>query len=150
MPGPLPEPPNPDRDVLLRALDEAISLEPLGGGELVAALGAWQAGASDISYAQLERNAETYRYRKAVFSGRVLEIRDLPGGSFVRLATRGYDDIIWVEPLRPPSETIVADSRVRVYGYMFGTHSYRSQAGWEITLPQMAAVAVIEERTVRR
>lgn len=79
--------------------------------------------------------------------GRILEIHDSQdGGSVMRIATRGsYDNPLWVESPVRPSPTIVERSSVTVFGYLAGSYSYRSQAGWDITIPQALAVGVLTQ-----
>lgn len=159
LPAPAPRPApaapalTPDQITLAAALVAARRIETLQGDELVAALEMWESNhvTAEVAYALLMRNAEAHRRQGAVFTGRIEEARDLPnGGTFMRLATRSYSrDVLWVETMTTAPPDLAQGSRVRVYGYLMGTQSYRSQAGWEITIPALAAVAVVPSRTPR-
>lgn len=151
--APEPELTADDRQLAI-ATAEAERLADLEDGSVpdafVAALEDWARDAENVTYAQLERNAVAYAHHKAVFSGTVLEIRDRPGDetTFLRLATRSYGrNVLWVETIITPDDRIVENSRVRVYGYLWGNRSYTSQAGWEIEIPQFVAVSVVDRRT---
>jgi hypothetical protein len=140
--------PTPDQVILSTWAFEGARLDALTGPILVHELYEWAGPGPWPTYAQLQRNAEAHRREKAVFVGEILEIHDMPsGGSYMRLATRGYEDVLWVETVRNAPEALVARSRVRAYGYLMGTKSYSSQAGWQMTIPQMAAVAVVPAST---
>lgn len=147
LPAPPPPPPPPTEAELLlaRMRDEARAFAALDGRALDDALLTWAADAADVSYASLERNPTAHFGERVVFSGRVLEIRDLPeGGAFLRLGTGSYgSDPLWIETFERPSEEIVTDRRVRAYGYLAGPHTYTSEAGWNITIPSMLGVAVV-------
>lgn len=150
-PPPEPDPLTPDQLTLVAWALESRALAALEGDALIAELEDWAVEAVDVSYAQLERNAEDHRHERAVFRGRILEIRDTSdGGTYMRLATRGYHNVLWVETPIAPDSALVERSRVRVYGYLMGMKGYQSQAGWQLTIPQMAAVAVVPSSTPRR
>lgn len=124
------------------------------GEELVGTL--WeieQRADPSVTYAMLERNADRYAGRGVVFTGEVLEIQDIPDepGSFLRVGvgSDGAHPLAVVTLARPPDD-VVRGRRVRVYGLLNGTFSYRSQAGWEITIPRLTAVAVVRASVPRR
>lgn len=128
-------------------------LAGLSGEELVGEL--WNIEGqtdSSVTFAGLQRNAERFTGRPVLFRGTVLEINDIPtGGSFLRLGVGHYGaDAIAVFTYETPPETVVARSRVRVYGRMAGSYSYTSQAGWNITVPRLHAVAVVRDADVPR
>jgi len=100
----------------------------------------------DVTFAGLQRNASRYTGELAAFTGRVLEIQDIPGGrgSFLRVGVNSaLTNVLAVITHLPPADSVVANRRVRVYGRMAGSYSYTSQAGWNITIPRMDAVAVL-------
>lgn len=133
-------------------LAEAAVVSGLDGDALVGWLEDWAATQADVTYAMLERNPRTSFGERVVFTGRVEEIHDTPnGGSSLRVATRAYgDDVLWIETIARPSQTIVQGSRVRVYGYLAGPFTYQSQAGWTITLPSLIGIAVVPASTPAR
>lgn len=107
----------------------------------------------DITFAALERNAARFDTQVAVFRGKVLEIQDIPndGGSFLRLGLDSYGQrVIAVFTYLTPPDTVVRGRRVKVYGRMANTYSYTSQAGWNITIPRLNAVAVVGDADAPR
>lgn len=142
--APLPPPPAPPS--IEEVIDEhARHIASLEGDALIAELEDFAARSSEATYPMLERNADAWIGEPAVFSGTIAQIQDEPGVTIIRLATASYGQrIVWVEtaPSCVPDRTLVANARVRVYGYLAGNHTYESQAGWNITLPALVAVAV--------
>jgi hypothetical protein len=107
----------------------------------------------DITYAMLERNAERYHGTPVVFTGEVLEIQDVPesNAAYFRMALNdSYSRPVAVFALSPPPDEVVRGRRVRVYGTIGGAYSYQSQAGWDITIPKLNAVAVVLASMPRR
>mgnify|MGYP003526711546 FL=1 len=129
----------------------AASLAALSGEALVGRLWEIEAASNpNVTYAMLMRNAARQAGQIAVFAGRVLEIQDLPdGGSFVRLGLGG-ERVLAVFTYVEPAADLVQGRRVRAYGTLAGTFEYTSQAGWNITIPRMNAVAVVSDGVPRR
>ena len=129
------------------------TIQSFTGEQLVGALWAFEQTAdSSVTYAMLERNAERFRGRNVVFSGKILEIHESSDGSaFMRLGLGEYGEhaLAVMAPV-PPHESIVANSRARVYGMLSGSYTYQSQAGWTITIPQIVSVAVVPSTVPRR
>lgn len=141
---PTPEP-DPAQARIAAFTARARQLQSLNGRALAAELSTFEQTADPVTYAMLKRNADRFRGRNAVFSGRVLEIQDTPdGGAFLRLGMGEYgENVLAVVAAVQPSESVVERSRVRVYGTLAGSYTYRSQAGWTITIPSLLAVAVV-------
>ncbi|MGA9174376.1 MAG: hypothetical protein WBZ33_10440 [Thermoactinomyces sp.] len=51
-----------------------------------------------------------------------------------------YNDVIWVDYLG--TTDYVEDDVVTIYGTVLGSKTYTSQAGWEITLPEVNALYI--------
>ncbi len=132
----------------------AARVATLRGEELVTALSRFESQVqSSPTFAQLERNADRYRGQFAIYTGRVLEIQDIPSenASFIRLGLDEYGQhVIAVVTLAPPGDEIVRDRRIRVYGALAGTYSYQSQAGWNLTIPRLDAIAAVLNSVPRR
>lgn len=147
---PQPAPPPPRAPTVGELIDaEAQRLSTLSGVPLAAALEDFAATSSGATYPQLERNAEAWAGDPVMFTGTIAEIQDEPGVTIIRLATASYGrNILWIEtsPSCVPDRTIVANDRVRVYGYLAGDHTYESQAHYNITLPALLAIAVVPSR----
>lgn len=145
-PLPPPEPVDPILALVVRARIDLRRLEGLDERTRDASLRHWDES-SEITYAMLARGADAHFESRECFRGVVEEIHDLPsGGVVMRLRVGGYDDVLWVESVMRPDDDVVARSRVRACGYIAGTHTYESQAGWNITLPSMLAVWVDRRR----
>jgi hypothetical protein len=132
----------------------AARIAALSGEELVGAL--WDLESrvgAPVTFAQLERNADRYTGTPAIFTGEVLEIQDVPDstGSFLRVGLN-YEStrVLAVFALAAPGDDVVRGRRVRVYGTLAGTFSYHSQAGWDITIPRINALAVVRDSVPRR
>lgn len=85
-----------------------------------------------------------------MFTGRVLEIRDLPeGGSFMRIGMDRYGlRALAVFALLRPGDDVVRDARVSAYGFAGGEFTYTSTMGATLTIPRVNATAVVLERNV--
>lgn len=142
----------PSDDDVLRAVARRMS--GLRGDELTTALWTFEQRAGQApSYAQLERNADRYAGTPVVYAGEVLEIQDIPEqqAAFIRLDLGDSGErVLAIAAMAPPGDEIGRGRRVRVYGMLNGTFSYQSQAGWNITIPKVQAVAVVLNSVPRR
>ncbi|WP_100400238.1 MerC domain-containing protein [Bacillus sp. FJAT-44742] len=94
--------------------------------------------ADTIDFAHLEKNPDRYIGEYVTYSGEIAEIQESNGYTVVRLALDDfYSDIIWVE--YDGYTDFVTEDKVTIYGEVWGSHSYTSQAGWEITVPAIMA-----------
>lgn len=102
---------------------------------------------STITYQQLEKGADKYAMEPVRFKGEVIEINEDSSGTVMRVAVTptsyGYDfnDFIIVMTTEDTSD-IFKDDIVTVDGYVFGAHTYESQAGWNITAPLITGDAI--------
>lgn len=96
-----------------------------------------------LDYAQLRKNPNGHAGEFVYYTGEIIQIMEEVDFTVIRLAVTetsyGYDpnDVVWVE-YDDNTEFIDGDI-VTVYGMIIGSHSYTSQAGWEITVPAMLA-----------
>lgn len=151
-----PAPTETPRVVAPTESDVAVAqrLAGLAGPDLATALCRVEQQANpEITFAALERNAARFDTQVGVFRGKVLEIQDIPNesGSFLRLGLDSWGQrvIAVITYVRPP-DTVVRGRRVKVYGRMANTFAYTSQAGWNITIPRMNAVAVVRDTDAPR
>lgn len=109
-----------------------------------------QGATPGMTFDALERNPERWRGKYGVFSGRVLEIRDLPeGGTFLRLGVDRYGlRALAVYALLRPGDDVLRGARVSVYGFGGGEFTYTSAMGATLTIPRVNAIAVAPESTV--
>lgn len=102
---------------------------------------------STITYQQLEKGSDKYAMEPVRFKGEVIEINEDASGTIMRIAVTptsyGYDfnDFIIVMTTEDTSD-IYKDDIVTVDGYVFGAHTYESQAGWNITAPLITGDAI--------
>jgi len=102
-----------------------------------------------VTMGLLERNAERFENRLAVFSGEVLEIRENFTSArltFMRVwidrrSATGIMAVFAIPGTVP--DNVVTGSRVRLHGVLFRTYTYESQAHYSITIPRMDAIAVL-------
>lgn len=105
-----------------------------------------KANAQTIDYAQLKKNPDRYKGEYVKYTGEVLQILEGDDITNIRLAVTkssyGYNsnDVIFVE--YPGYTDFVDDDIVTVYGEIYGSYSYESQAGYNISLPGLLADTV--------
>jgi hypothetical protein len=96
-----------------------------------------------VTYEHLKKNAERYAGRPWIFTGRILEISESQGGTMARMSLDDWGNkVIYVAA--PLQTDFVEKNRVLVVGYLAGNYSYTSQANWNITIPAVAARAIMK------
>lgn len=107
------------------------------------AAAAKKANAKTINYAQLKKNPDRYKGEYVKYTGEILQILEGDNITNIRLAVTktsyGYDfnDVIYIE--YKGYTDFVDNDIVTVYGEIYGSYSYESQAGYNITLPGLIA-----------
>jgi hypothetical protein len=102
-----------------------------------------KANAQPIEYAQLTKNPDRHAGTYVKYTGEIIQIQEGDNYTVIRLAVTqesyGYNpnDIVWVE-YEGYTDYVDGDI-ITTYGEIIGSHSYTSQAGWDITLPAMLA-----------
>ncbi|MCP9496263.1 MAG: hypothetical protein MSG64_17605 [Pyrinomonadaceae bacterium MAG19_C2-C3] len=101
-----------------------------------------------ITYSHLIKNPDRYKGQPWAFSGRVLQITELEGKTTA---------LIMLDPYGQKNVYVIADfitdfvenNQVYVVGYISGSHSYTSQANYNLTVPLITASAIVKpsERT---
>lgn len=103
------------------------------------------ASGNEITYALLEKNANKYAGTPYFLFGRLLQIFESEGRSYGRISLRGHSDqVMWFEG-RVSTEAL-KKREVLILGYLAGYKRYESQAGWNISLPAIAASGIITEK----
>lgn len=105
------------------------------------------AGKTRVSLAQLSKNPGRFAGTPWRGSGRVLEIHEGPGGTVARVAV-GPQDVMYVRLLY--ATDVVQYDAVDLVGFLAGSYSYTSQAGWSISLPALAAKAMVKRGKLQR
>lgn len=96
------------------------------------------------NYNQLKKNPDNFTGTQAIYKGKVLQALEKDGVTDLRISVKnmGYGiwsstDVIYVTYAGKTSA--VEDSVITVYGTIMGNHTYKSQAGWDISVPMMMA-----------
>ncbi len=100
-----------------------------------------------LSYKELEKSPDNFSNQYARFTGQVLQIQELDNLGYMRLAIVknefGDWDLSHVLYVQYTGNTeAVEDDVVTVTGVMEGSHTYTSQANYQITVPSMYACSV--------
>lgn len=96
-----------------------------------------------IDFAHLNKNADKYAGEPYKFYGQIVQIMESNNYTTIRMSVTqtsygwSSSDIIYVE--YDGTTDFVEDDVITVYGTVFGSHSYTSQAGYNISLPAVIA-----------
>lgn len=102
-----------------------------------------KANAQTIEYAQLKKNPDRYAGEYVKYTGEILQIIEGDETTHIRLAVTqtsyGYDfnDVIFIE--YDGYTDYVDGDIITVFGEIYGSYSYESQAGYNISLPGLIA-----------
>lgn len=102
-----------------------------------------KANAKTIDYPQLKKNPDRYKGEYVKYTGKILQILEGDNITNIRLAVTptsyGYNasDVIFIEYVGYTD--FVDDDIITVYGEIYGSYSYKSQAGFDIALPGLLA-----------
>ena len=102
-----------------------------------------------ITYAHLKKNAIKYALSPYKFTGRILEVSEHDGTSTARVSTDYYGNNVFYIVALGESDFVQGDV-VDVLGFLTGTHSYESQAGWNITIPEMVTLPFLKRGTLAK
>jgi len=96
-----------------------------------------------ITYALLKKNSVKYAGQSWAFTGTVYQIfeRGNQTQAFVALDGWGSKN---VEVIGDFQTDFVEKNKVYVVGYLAGDYSYKSVAGWDLTIPALAARAMMK------
>ncbi len=100
---------------------------------------AYIVGCRSISYKQLKKDPDSYAGTRVKFTGEVLQIMEDESGTTLRLAVT-YNGYFWdfndvILAVYEGRTGIVEENVVTIYGEVVGDYTYKSQAGWDITVP---------------
>lgn len=102
-----------------------------------------RAADGSITYAHLKKNADRYAGRPWAFTGKILEISEVGGGTAARVSLDDWGTKpVWV--VSAFETDFLEHDRVYVVGYLGGSYTYTSQAGWTITIPALMARAMLK------
>lgn len=91
-----------------------------------------------IAFKKLDKNPNSYAGEKVKYTGKVVQIMESGGVTEIRLATSGsYGDIIYVT--YTGTTEALEDDTITIWGEVYGSYTYTSQANYEISLPRIDA-----------
>ena len=108
-----------------------------------AALAQYKASCQNISFGDLDKDPDKYQGQHVQFTGEIVQIMESNGKTVMRLAVTkdsyGYSftDIIYV--VYDNATPFVENNIVTVYGDVYGSYSYTSEIGAQISLPRINA-----------
>jgi hypothetical protein len=102
-----------------------------------------------VTYAHLEKNAGRYAGKAWAVQGKILQIFENNDGTQARIGFGSWNNDVIYAVGRFTTEFIEND-RVYVIGYLAGNYSYESQAGWNITIPLLAARAMLRPAELQK
>ncbi len=95
-----------------------------------------------ITFPMLKKSAERYAGRPwYALNAKIEEISEKDGRTIARINVGSGGTIFFVSSF---ASDFVEKDRVDIAGYLAGTHSYTSQAGWNITLPALAGAVMFK------
>ena len=106
-----------------------------------------KANAQTIDYAQLKKNPDRYEGEYVKYTGEIVQIMEDNDMTNIRLAVTmnsdGYDisEVIFIE--YAGYTDFVDEDIVTIYGEVYGSYSYESQAGYNIWVPGILAEEVV-------
>lgn len=91
-----------------------------------------------ISFKELEKNPDKYKYQRVKYSGKVIQIMESYGSTDIRMDVNdNFGDTIYVT--YDGTTPAVEDNAITVYGEVIGSYTYISTANYKITLPEIRA-----------
>jgi hypothetical protein len=137
-------------DALLKGVGKVL-LTNATGDDLVAILKAADEDQrkGKFGYVHLKKSSARYEGRHWYFTGKIVEIAEDNGETRARVALDYYgSSVVWVTA-KFTTDFVQGDG-VDVAGILLGDHTYRSQAGWNITIPSMMARSIQKYGAFRR
>jgi len=129
--------------VLQRQLDR-IDAEPKG--EMIGYVAAARIAAKEMTPGKLKKAPGRYVGVPVAFNAKIVEITEQNGATFTRVES---GDLVLFVVGRFLTDFEERD-RVGVIGYLAGTFEYTSQAGWNISIPAVAARAIVSAKEFAR
>jgi len=98
----------------------------------------YKAATTYIPFKQLDKNPDGKAREKVKYTGTIVQIMESGGSTEIRLAlSGGYDDIIYVT-YSGTTDAVEGDT-VTIWGDVYGSYTYTSEANYQITLPRIDA-----------
>ncbi|EHN59067.1 hypothetical protein [Oenococcus kitaharae] len=97
---------------------------------------------TDITYDQLARTPENYKYADLTLTGKVIQVMEGTNETDLRVAIDGnYDDVVFLayDPSIMNGSRIIENDKIQFYGTSQGTTTYTSTMSGDITVPLIFA-----------
>ena len=107
------------------------------------------ASRSTITYEQLTKNADRYRGELWAFRGSIIQIQESGRRTSALVALDVFHDKIMKVTANFTTEFVDKDE-VYVAGHLNGYYSYKSEAGWDITVPLIDARVILKPSEAAR
>lgn len=130
-------------DAHTAAPEPGLDQSDIGDNSDIAVINNIRAVNKSITYEHLKKNADKFKGEAWSFTGKILEIQEMEGKTVARISTDswGLKPVLVAAPF---TTDFVEDNNVFVVGYLSGSYSYESQAGWNITIPSLMARAILK------
>ncbi|MGI8556490.1 MAG: hypothetical protein ACR2LT_09075 [Pyrinomonadaceae bacterium] len=102
-----------------------------------------------ITYEQLKKNADRYAGKPWACKGKILQIQERDGNTTALISLDGWGNKN-VQVGGELTTDFVENNQVYVVGYLAGNYSYTSIANWQITIPLLAARAIMKPGEVSK
>lgn len=102
--------------------------------------------AKSIEYKRLEKNPDRYKGEYVKYTGQIIQIQEGDDMTAMRLSVSkdswgwSAETVVWVE--YAGLTDFIEDDVVTIYGDIYGSYEYTSQAGWEISIPGIIAESI--------
>jgi hypothetical protein len=97
----------------------------------------------NITYEHLKKNADRYSGQAWAFTGKIFQIQEYGGQTIALVGLDAWGNKNMYVLANFTTEFVEKD-QVYVVGYLIGSHSYKSVAGWDITIPAIEARAILK------
>jgi hypothetical protein len=133
---PVPPVENPE-DALVRRILTGTATVP----DIIEMMKTAEANSKRITFAHLKKGPDKYKGEPWAFRGKILEIAEVDGHTRARVAIDSYGQkAIYVEA--GFTTDFVEDNTVDIVGLLWGSFSYKSQAGWDMSIPALYAAKI--------
>lgn len=96
-----------------------------------------------LTYEQLKKNADSHIGKPWAFSGKITQIIEKDGQTTALISLDAWGNkLVWM--IGNFTTDFVEKNQVYVVGYIAGNYSYKSIAGWDMTVPSVAARAMLK------
>lgn len=110
-----------------------------------AVLDNWVTSLDGLKYSMLEKNATKYEGLAFNFYGKILQIQETGESTQARICFADDSNAVFYVEGRF-STPYLKGQLVNTIGYLAGNYRYTSQAGWNLTIPALAARTMFTEK----